>query len=391
MKVLRVIHTMNPISGGPCQGIRNIVPLLQQYGITNEVLSMDEEGEVKSWNDAFTIHPIGHSSGPWGYNARLVSWLQENQRNYDLIIIHGLWLYNSFATAKTILKEEERPLLWIMPHGMLDPYFQQAEGRKLKALRNWIYWKLIEGGAANNADALLFTTQEELLLARTSFRPYKPRKELNVGYGVPLPPSYMVRLKGAFEQMLENELTQPYLLFLSRIHEKKGVDLLVKAYQSLKQYYVMPDLVIAGPGLDEAYGQCIEQMANNDPQIHFPGMLNGDAKWGAFYGCEALILPSHQENFGIVVAEALACAKPVLITNKVNIWREIDQGGAGLVADDTLESVYWQLDTWRELESEKRETMGLQARRTYEKYFSIEQAARNMKTAMEDAIKEQKI
>jgi glycosyltransferase involved in cell wall biosynthesis len=68
-------------------------------------------------------------------------------------------------------------------------------------------------------------------------------------------------------------------------------------------------------------------------------MLEGDAKWGALHGCEALILPSQQENFGIVVAEAMACNKPVLITNKVNIWREIAKHKAGVVMNDDFEDI----------------------------------------------------
>jgi glycosyltransferase involved in cell wall biosynthesis len=75
----------------------------------------------------------------------------------------------------------------------------------------------------------------------------------------------------------------------------------------------------------------------NSPRIHAIGMLEGDAKWGAFYGCEAFVLPSHQENFGISVVEALACEKPVLISNKVNIWREIAEDGAGLVEADSVD------------------------------------------------------
>jgi glycosyltransferase involved in cell wall biosynthesis len=75
-------------------------------------------------------------------------------------------------------------------------------------------------------------------------------------------------------------------------------------------------------------------------------MLTGDAKWGALYGCDAFILPSHQENFGIAVVEALACGKPVLISNKVNIWREIEKDRAGTVRDDTVSGTKRLLDYW---------------------------------------------
>ena len=76
-------------------------------------------------------------------------------------------------------------------------------------------------------------------------------------------------------------------------------------------------------------------------------MLQGDAKWGAFYAAEVFALPSHQENFGVAVAEALACGTPVLISNKVNIWQEIAEDGVGLVEEDDLEGTTRLLERWR--------------------------------------------
>ena len=78
-------------------------------------------------------------------------------------------------------------------------------------------------------------------------------------------------------------------------------------------------------------------------------MLTGHAKWGAFYGAEAFILPSHQENFGIAVVEALACGKPVLISKQVNIWHEIIEGGGGLVEEDTTAGTLRLLESWQRL------------------------------------------
>jgi glycosyltransferase involved in cell wall biosynthesis len=85
------------------------------------------------------------------------------------------------------------------------------------------------------------------------------------------------------------------------------------------------------------YPESCNLKTENSPRIHLVNMLEGDAKWGAFYGCEAFVLPSHQENFGISVVEALACEKPVLISNMVNIWREIAEDGAGLVEADSVD------------------------------------------------------
>jgi len=104
-------------------------------------------------------------------------------------------------------------------------------------------------------------------------------------------------------------------------------------------------------------------------------MLTGDAKWGAFHGCQAFILPSHQENFGIVVAEALACGKPVLISDQVNIWREIDAADAGFVASDTINGTVELLRRWFETDAEQRETMTSNARTAFDQHFRVEAAA----------------
>jgi len=90
-----------------------------------------------------------------------------------------------------------------------------------------------------------------------------------------------------------------------------------------------------------------------------------DAKWGAFAACEAFILPSHQENFGIAVAEALACGRPVLISDQVNIAPEIAGDGAGLVEPDTLEGTIRLLERWLSLDAEQRESMQEQALITF--------------------------
>ncbi|MFN3590544.1 MAG: glycosyltransferase, partial [Spirosomataceae bacterium] len=188
-------------------------------------------------------------------------------------------------------------------------WFQRAPSRRWKALRNEVYWALVERQVVNEADGLLFTCQQELELARTTFWGYRPKQEINVGYGILPPPACTEEITQAFQH------PRPYFLFLSRIHEKKGVDILITAYQNLRKEnptLAIPDLVIAGPGLESTYGQKVQELVQDayKENISFVGMLSGDSKWGALYGCDAFVLPSHQENFGIAVVEALACGKP---------------------------------------------------------------------------------
>jgi len=406
MKLLHVIASMNPSLGGPNQGLRNLVPELKKLGAQIEVVCLDVETAPFLGRDPFQIHTLGPSKKPWYYSKKLVPWLLVNLERFDVVIVHGLWLYHGYAVQKVVRhwadknKHRKAPKVFVMPHGMLDPYFQRAKSRRLKAVRNWFYWKLIEKRIINRADALFFTCESELLLAREPFQAYHPKREINVGYGVAEPPQFTPAMRKAFLDRCPEVDGHPYLLFLSRIHEKKGVDLLLKAFEDEvskgdrptidlsgpEDGGVLPKkeprLVIAGPGLETHYGQRMRQRVARSPRLRdkvfFPGMLSGDSKWGAFYGCEAFVLPSHQENFGIAVAEALACGRPVLISDQVNIWREIEGDGGGFVASDNAAGTLQLLDSWLDLLPEEKQGMAKRARQTFERNFAVEPAAHRL-------------
>jgi glycosyltransferase involved in cell wall biosynthesis len=104
-------------------------------------------------------------------------------------------------------------------------------------------------------------------------------------------------------------------------------------------------------------------------------MLTGDFKWGGYRAADAFILPSHQENFGIVVVESLAAGRPVLISNQVNVWTEIVADGVGLVEDDTLEGTERLLRRWIGLSQQERDAMAAQTRSTFARRYSMKNAA----------------
>lgn len=391
MKLLHVSPSMDPKHGGVCQAVRMIISGLQELAVDNEVVSLDDPESEFLKDKTFTINALGVPSGPWSYNAHLVPWVVKNISRFDAVIVHGLWLYYGYAVRKAIAASTAKTRFFVMPHGMLDPYFQRAPGRRIKALRNYVYWKFIEGKLINRADGILFTCEEECRLAREPFRPYRPKRELVVGLGADQPPAYTKDMDVAFREKVPGLLSSPYILFLSRIHEKKGVDLLVSAYAELRgkmpeSQNTFPKLVIAGPGLETKYGQEIMRLAYDtlglQSYVFFPGMLIENSKWGAFYGCEAFVLPSHQENFGIAVIEALSCGKAVLISNQVNIWREIAAAGGGLVAEDTLAGTRKVLEQWLHFSPQEKKQMGERAVSCFRNAFSKGPASKRFLEAM---------
>ncbi|MEX6689949.1 glycosyltransferase [Danxiaibacter flavus] len=399
MHILHLIASMDPRGGGPSAGIRNLIPALETLGITGEVTCLDKPDERFIKNDPFTTYALGPAEKKWCYSQKLQPWLLNNLHNYDAVLLHGLWLYPGYAVSSVIKKIKRRqqegsnkiPKVFIMPHGMLDPYFQRATERRLKAVRNWLYWKLIERKVVNDADGIFFTCDEEQLLAKRSFAAYAPKTETNIGCAVEAPPALNKRMRRSFLEICTGLSDAPYLLYFARIHEKKGIDLLLNAFKTFKHETInrkaaLPKIVIAGPGIETTYGQKIRSLTDNDPflksNVFFTGMLAGDAKWGALYGCEALVLPSHQENFGIAVVEALACCKPVLISDKVNIWREINAANAGIIKTDSLTGVVELLSEWFNTSPQSKRNMGFNAANLYHSHFNVEQAASRFKAAL---------
>jgi glycosyltransferase involved in cell wall biosynthesis len=377
MKILHVINSMDPKTGGPSQGLRNLCSFNMKLGLDVEVVCLDDVNQDYSLDEKVFINKLGNGKTSFQYSPVLLRWLLLNLERFDFVSVHGIWQYHNYAVyrAVKILKKNNKkvPKVVIMPHGMLDPYFQKATDRKMKALRNEVVWRLTEKRALNAADAVFFTCEEELLLARTAFNGYKPQKDINVGYGIQKPPVYCTEMKTAFEELCPPIKAKKYWLFLSRIDPKKGIDVLIDSYNDLiNEGHLLPELVIAGP-TDSGYAQKMIHKASKNTHIHFTGMLTGDSKWGAFYGCEAYLLPSHQENFGIAIVEAMACEKPVLITKNINIWREIADGNGGWILDEVNEySIKKELLSMAGLTDNALKIKGKHAFTTYQNKFDVE-------------------
>ncbi|WP_218775979.1 glycosyltransferase [Sphingomonas sp. TZW2008] len=389
MRILRIITSADPRTGGPIEGALQVAAAWARAGHRQDLLTLDPPEERHLPDYPGRIVALGPPRGRglcarYRYGAAMVPWLRAHAHEYDAIIVSGLWRYSARGAMRALA---DGPVpYFVIPHGMLDPWFRKRAAAKycIKQLSWW--WA--EGPLLAGARAVLFTSEEERRRARGAFRPYR-LTEAVIDYGTAdigaASAGEAAAQVAAFRALLPALNTREYLLFLGRLHPKKGCDLLVAAFAEVAARAPGLDLVLAGPD-DAGFGAVLRTQvaaAGLADRVHFVGMLRGAAKAGALRSAAAFVLPSHQENFGIAVAEALAGGTPVLVSHEVAIWREVLAEGGGLAAPDTAAGTRDLLERFLSLPAEERQTMRQAARAAYERRFTIERAADSLLTTIE--------
>ena len=349
-RLLHVVASFSPAAGGTSEGI---LKLSQSSAGSVEVVCLDDPAVSYVQGQSFPVHALGPPQGSYRYTPRLRPWLRENLDRFDGVVIHGLWQWHSYGSYGLL---RHRTPYVVFPHGMLDPYFKRAF--PLKHFKKQVYWLAREYRVLRDARAVCFTTPIERDSAVKTLWPQRWNSAVvSLGTSEPAGDDAMQRevFLGRYPALRQRR----FFLFLSRIHSKKGCDLLLEAFARLAPAHPDLDLVIAGPD-EEGLRPQLESQAKRlglEARVHWTGMLEGDLKWGAFHAAEAFVLPSHQENFGIAVVEALACEVPVLISDKVNIWPDIVHDEAGLVNADTAEGTYLSMAALLAMSVEERRRM----------------------------------
>lgn len=379
MNILHVISSASPTGGGPIEVARLLSAAHQRAGHSAEIVTLDAPGTLAAL--PLPVHTLGPGRGKYAYAPRLLAWLRENRNRFDAVLVHGLWQYHSFA-ARQAFHATDTPY-YVFPHGMLDPWFKRQY--PLKHWKKWLYWPWADYRVLRDARAVLFTCEEERLLAPQSFWLYRANAVVT-GLGTTPPPIELSAARTNFLDAYPALQNKRIALFMGRLHPKKGCDLLIEAFAQTLARDPAWRLAMAGP--DQAGWRVeLEALAARlgvADRITWTGMLIDDFKWGALAAAEIFVLPSHQENFGIAVAEALACATPVLISRQVNIWREIDARRAGLVADDTLPGAVELLERWRDLPAGERARMRDAAAICFREDFDVAHTAAKLLDLIRD-------
>jgi len=374
MRILHVVRTLNPEFGGPPESVRMFANAHRRAGNEVEVATLDAPDSGPA-GDAYAsllgcpVHACGPAKGNYYYSKRLDRWLAANYRRFDGAIVNGVWQYHTVA-ARHVLAG--RLPYVVFAHGMLDPYFKRRF--PLKHLKKLAYWILEEHRNLNLAQAVCFTSEEEKRVAAEGF-PLCRFRRVVVPYGTMGPSGDPVAQKKAFLDAWPHLNGKKYLLYLGRIHPKKGCDLLIEAFAQAAG----PDLQLVMAGPDDvnwvAELKTLAAKLGIAERITWTGMLRGDLKWGAFYGSEAFVLPSHQENFGIAVADALACGVIPLISDKVNIAPDVAGDGAGWMEPDTRQGTVDLLAKFQSLTPDRLAAMRQCALDCYRNRYALNHAA----------------
>jgi glycosyltransferase involved in cell wall biosynthesis len=283
------------------------------------------------FKDGVSIHyfPV-QSPRFWRTSIPLGKALQRDIPEYDIVHIHSLYLFHNMVAAHYCSKYNI-PYL-IRPHGTLDPYIY-----KRHRLRKRVMELLFEHRNIRHAAAVHYTTEEEKRLAR----PYTLNAPgIVVPNGLDLSEYESLPKLRTFRSKYSETFGKKIVLFFGRLNFKKGLDILIPAFAKVARMYDDVHLVIAGPD-NEGLGDKVRGWLKDDEILDratFTGMLIGNDKLAVLQDADLFVLPSYSENFGISVIEAMACGLPVIISDNVNIWREVESGGAGKVCPCNVDS-----------------------------------------------------
>lgn len=366
LRILHVVSTLAPSAGGPTRVLQDLAQAQVDAGHSVAICTTDRDYPTDRclsrdyFVNAFPA-PIKVYSFRVQYAQLLVSlgmvcWLREAIHNFDVIHIHGLYRFPvSYAAYQARISDI--PYI-IQPHGALDPYlYARSSVGKLGFKR--IYERLFDFPNLNAADAIHFTAIEERELTsylKLSAPSFVVPNGLDWNRYVYLPPKGWLRTRLGLSD-------QPIVLFLGRLHFKKGLDLLIPAFDSLHLNIPSVQLVIAGPENDD-YGHLVRswvQQRGLASSVHFIGALESVDTLKAYVDSDVFVLPSYTENFGLTVVEALACSLPVVISDRVNIHAEVSGADAGIVTRCDVNEVVQALQSLL-ADPLRRHAMGLAGR-----------------------------
>jgi glycosyltransferase involved in cell wall biosynthesis len=344
VKAVRALHVIPSLSlkhGGPSVALPALARALRSQNISVTVATTDDDGPSKRLDVPLT-KPLTTADGVryfyfrknidfYKFSWSLTRWLEKHVQEFDLLHIHALFSYASTGAA-VVAKHKGIPYI-IRPLGVLNEWGMRNRRHVMKMASV----RLIESRILRNATAIQYTTERERREAATSVPIVKDVRSAVISL-----PVETKQVSGErFFEKFPTAKGKNIILFLSRIHQKKGLELLLEAFRRVRWNNPFAILVIAGDGAAE-YVSILKRRAHDmhlEDDVVWAGFLEGDDKQAAFAAATVFVLPSFSENFGIAAAEALASGVPVVLTEQVGLSEEVQAAEAGVIVNSTSEAI----------------------------------------------------
>ncbi len=372
MRVLHVIPSLSPKRGGPSFAVRAMAEAVVGQGIEVDVVATDDDG------DGHLHVPLGQPILERGVTYRyfrrqtdfytaswpLAQWLWRHVGDFDVVHIHALF---SFSTLPAAWFAHRRRVPYIVrPLGTLNQWGRENRRPALKQAS----LHLIEDPILARAAFVHFTCEQERIEAEAAGCRY-PAFVLPLG--IDLAPFASPPSPDAFFHRFPDLANKSVMLFLSRLHPIKGLDLLLQAVAKVMTTHSDVALVLVGDG-DPTYVASLQAQSRGlgiDDRVVWSGSLYGDDKLAALTAADVFVLPSYSESFGLAAVEALAAGVPTIVSDQVGIWREIAQADAGLVTPCVVNPLVQALASLLS-DGELRQRLARNGRRLVQERFSQE-------------------
>ena len=391
MNVLHVIPSVSSKHGGPSVAIKTVASALAGRGINVSVASTDDDGssshlrvplETPLKEGNITYFYFKRDLLPYKVSFGLPKWLRANLVSFDLVHIHALFSFSSTMAAR-IARQHNVPYV-VRPLGVLNRWGMENRRPILKRLS----FRLVELPILLNSAAIHYTSNAER--AEAAALDLRLAKHRSATISLPIEraePGDAEVFRACYPALKNHSM----ILFLSRIHPMKGIEVLMDAFALLREKNKNVALVIAGDGEEAYVRQLRERGARSREQgaeIFWTGHLNGEMKAAALAAADVFVLPSASENFGIAAAESLAAGVPTIVSEEVALSSDIRQYDAGVVVQRDVHELAGAINGLLS-SRERAATLTENGRRLVKERYSPEAVGKALCEFYQECIKEE--
>lgn len=355
--VVHVISSVDPRAGGTTTQLVSLVKAQVDLGMTVTVIStfaqdFDPSAAEEMQNAGVYLELVGPSTQVLAWHPKISRVLRDVIVTANVVHIHGLWEEIQHRAA-VIARELDVPYLFSL-HGTLEPWSMQQS-----RLKKQIYMAVRMKKNLNEASALHYSDGLEQELT-ADWRLATP--SIIQPYAVDLSAFERLPSKGVFRRAFPKLGDSPYVLFLGRLHPRKGLDVLIPAFA--RGATPAHKLVIAGPAGEPGYEPqlhtTVKELGLTD-RVIFTGMIDGNVRTAAYAEADLFVLPSHAENFGTSAIESLACGTPVIVSFGVALSRQIALNTVGDAVAIGVDPLAEMIKSWL-ADPARREDAGARGR-----------------------------